>query len=56
MFWSGTCSRANFICHFNIFMGTVLQRGFFIFMEAFINMLLIYSYRGNYFTVAKKKF
>ena len=54
MFWSGTCSRANFICQFNIFMGTVLQCGFFILMEAFINMLLIHSCRDNYCTVAKK--
>jgi hypothetical protein len=26
----------------------------FIFMAALINMLLIYSYRDNYFTVAKR--
>jgi hypothetical protein len=35
-------------------MGTVLQRGFFIFMQAFINMLLLHSCRDNYCTVAKK--
>jgi hypothetical protein len=54
-FWSGTCFRANFIF---VILINIYRDGFtvwlFIFMAALINMLLIYSYRDNYFTVAKR--